>query len=106
MKKILAFLTIIELWWLIVGTIVHEWCHNLSFYVLSGGRFGDLHVFDAVSINAGTLGICYPPTGFMIQNTIYVEPIAYMVQIFVTILFGFLLYKYYYRTEEMEEIPC
>ncbi|MFA5102681.1 MAG: hypothetical protein WC525_05965 [Candidatus Thermoplasmatota archaeon] len=105
-RKTLVFLAILEAWWFIVGTCIHEWTHTIQFYILSGGQLGDLHVFDAVSIKAGTLGICYPPSGLVIQDTIFMELIAYFVQGTLTVLFGFLLWKKYYLSEEKGEMIC
>jgi hypothetical protein len=104
--KILVFFAFIEAWWFIVGTCIHEWTHNIQFYILSNGQFGDLHVFDVVSVNAGTLGICYPPSDLVIQDTTFIEPIAYLVQITMTILYGFLLWKKYYESKEKSEMTC
>jgi hypothetical protein len=103
-KKFTLLLIAVEAFWFIVGTFIHEWTHNLSFFVLSG-RFGEIHLLDSVAYSSNTIGICFPPQGLVISDSTYLELIAYGVQFLITGLVALFLYtKFYCACENKGEI--
>jgi hypothetical protein len=101
-KKGLMLLGCLEVFFLLIGTLVHEITHSIQFFCLYG-RFGEMHFFDTVAYSYHTIAVTLPPQGLVILDTALFEVIAYGVQFLITGCFAVLLFKKYYSSSDVDE---
>ena len=94
-KRGIAILLLVETFLFTIGVLIHEEVHSISFYILIG-RFGEIHMFDAIAYRYNTIAVCVPPPGLIIKNTIPFELLAYAISFLITGVFAFILLKLFY----------
>ena len=92
-KKAVAVVLIVEAFLIFAGTIIHECTHAFLFY-FTDGSFGTIRF-----LHDGYLGVCYPPKGVVVTNTLFQETCAYGTQIISTILFAIILIYFVNKRE-------
>jgi hypothetical protein len=98
----IKILIAVEVFFLTVGTLIHEWTHSISFFVLSG-KFGEIHLLDSVTSSYHTIAVCIPPQGLVMLDATYLELIAYGMMFLTTGVFAFILTKLFYSHSNVKK---
>ena len=105
-KLVLLILLSAEMFFFTIGIGLHEGIHALEFYFLSG-KTGEIHLYDSVAYSYHTLAVTIPPQGLVIQDTTFLELIAYIPSFFISFCVVFILFKLLYSDSNAKksEIP-
>ncbi len=101
-KRVLLILLSVEMFFFTIGIGLHEGIHALEFYFLSG-ETGEIHLYDSVAYSYHQIAVTIPPQGLVIQDTTFLELIAYIPSFFISFCVVFILFKLFYSDSNVKK---